>query len=82
MIRTDELRRGRSQIQFSLAALGDTKLQPRIVPRSRAISVAQSATNPYELNLSGIQVLLGLLVGVCFVSLFVWGLVRYLLFAQ
>jgi len=45
------------------------------------LSVAQRAVAPFEINLTGSQLLVGLMFGLCLVSLFAWVFVRYWLFA-
>jgi uncharacterized membrane protein YccC len=80
MVRTNEIRKGDGQIEFSLAALEATQLQPRARAMNRRPSVAERALTPYEVSINGIQVLIGLAFGMCFVSLFVWGVVRHWLF--
>ncbi len=82
MIRSDEFRKGEGPIQFSLAALESTRLQPRRRAMNEDVAVAERAITPFEINLSGSQLLVGLAFGLCMVSLFAWGVVRYWLFAQ
>ena len=81
MIHADELREGDGQIQFSLAALDAGKLRPKPRVMNKGVAVARGAVSPYEINLSGSQLLVWLMVGLCFVSLFAWGFVRHVVFA-
>lgn len=46
------------------------------------LPVAPRDVVPYEISLSGSQVLVGLMVGLCLISLCVWTVVRYWLFAK
>lgn len=77
-----EIRTAEGQNPFLLTGLGDVKRQVKISPRDRGRAVAQAAVATRELNLTGMQVLTGMVFGVCLVSLFIWGFVRHLLFAQ
>lgn len=81
MVRTHEVRKAEDQIQFSLAALGEERLQPKTFDRDRARPVAEAAV-PQQVNVDGVKLLIGMAFGICLVSLFVWGFVRHLLFAQ
>jgi hypothetical protein len=82
MIRSDEFRKGEGQIQFSLAALESTRLRPGRRVRNEDVAVAERAITPYEINLSGSQLLVGLVFGLCMVCLFAWGVARYWLLGQ
>jgi len=79
MIRADEFRGGKNQIQFSLAALEGGRLRPK----ARAVkqAVAERALRPGEIVLSGPQVIAGIMFALSFMTLFAWGFVRYWLFA-
>lgn len=77
-----EVRTGEGHNPFLLAGLEDVQRQVKISPRDRGRAVAQAAVAPRELNLTGMQVLAGMVFGICLVTLFVWGFVRHLLFAQ
>ena len=82
MIRTDELRKSEGQIQVSLAALEGSRLGPKARAINEDLTGAKRAAAPYVLNLTGSQLLVGLMFGLCLVSLFTWGFVRHVLFAQ
>jgi hypothetical protein len=77
MIRADEIRKGNGQIQFSLAVLEATQLQPR-VKRSNANPSAWFTRN--GINLSGSQVLVGWLSALCAVGLLLWAIIQLWLF--
>jgi hypothetical protein len=81
MIRADEIRPGDAQIQFSLAALQGVRLQPKSQNVNAAKAIAQPASRPNEITLSGPQVLAGVIFALSFMTLFAWGFVRYWLFA-
>jgi len=82
MIRTDEVRRGEGQIQFALAALGENRLRSKSdAPHEVAPAVAPSIDRN-GINLSHTQLLIAFLFALSLTSLFVWGWVRYWLFAQ
>jgi len=73
MIRAGEIRKGNGQIQFSLAVLEATQLQPR-VKLSNANS-SRSFTRS-ESNLSGSQVLVGSLSALSKVCLLLWAIIK------
>jgi hypothetical protein len=73
MIRAGEIRKGNGQIQFSLAVLEATHLQPR-VKLSNANPSPSSTRN--EINLSGSQVLVGALSALCTVGLLLWAIIK------
>lgn len=56
--------------------------QPRAYSRERERVVARAIAVPQEVNLSGMQVLAGMAFGIALVSMFVWGFIRHVLFAQ
>jgi hypothetical protein len=82
MIRIDEIRKGDGQIQFSLAAIEGARLRTRARAMNERVAAAERAITPNEINLSGSQLLVGLVSGLCLVSLFAWGVVRVWLFRQ
>ena len=69
-------------MQNSLAVLEGTRLQPRAGAINRDLSVNEPALRPFELNLSGSPLLLGLTAALGSMSLFVWALVRLWLFGR
>src|ERR1700751_842863 len=73
MIRTDEVRKGNGQIEFTLAVLGAPQLRPKL-KLSNAIP-APSFT-PNEINLSGSQVLVGWLSALCTAGLLSWAIIK------
>jgi hypothetical protein len=77
MIRTDEIRKGNGQIQFSLTVLDTTRLRPRL--NVGTAKPASSFTSD-GVNLSGSQVLVGSLSALCAVSLLIWAIIRLWLF--
>jgi hypothetical protein len=82
VLRANELRKGKGQIEFSVAVLEGAKLWPsRSTVNPKTVTI-QRPGPPYELNLSGAQVVVGLALGFCSVVLLTWGLIRHWLFAQ
>ena len=71
-----------SEIRLSLTALNAAPLLPtaRVVEEESA--VAQGAVDFRRIEISGSQVLIGFLLGLCLVWLFVAGIVRFWLFAR
>jgi hypothetical protein len=82
MVRTNETRRGEDQIQFALSVLGGTRLQRPRRTGNGITRVVERAASPYELNISGSQLLIWFLLCSSLLSLFAWGLLRFWLFAQ
>lgn len=82
MVGTDEVRKNQDQIQFSLAALGEERLQPKAYARNSGRAVGQAAVATQTLELDGIKLLIGMAFGVCLVSMFFWGFFRHWLFLQ
>jgi hypothetical protein len=78
----NEVQETGSEIRLSLAAMNDAPLLPtaRVVDEESA--VAQGAVDFRRLEISGSQVLIGFLLGLCLVWLFVAGIVRFCLFAR
>ena len=75
MIRVDEVRKSKGQIQFALAALGANSLQVK------AQKAAMTSTGEArQLSLSADRVLLGLAAAVGFMGIFLWALIRLWLF--
>jgi hypothetical protein len=81
MIRDNEYREGRDQLQFALTSLGRHELQRRQAVATRAVAVAQSAVLPNEIQLSGMRVLIAMACTAGFAGVFLWVFVRYWLFA-
>jgi len=77
MIRSDEIRKGNGQIQFSLTVLDTTRLRPRLNVCSA--KPASSFING-GISLSGSQVLVGSLSALCAVGLLIWAIIRLWLF--
>jgi len=73
MIRAGEIRKGNGQIQFSLAVLETTQLQPRV--KLRNANPSPSFTRN-EINLSGSQVLVGSLSALCTVGMVSWAIIK------
>ena len=73
MIRAGEIRKGNGQIQFSLAVLKATQLQPRV-------KLPSPSFTRNEINLSGSQVLVGWLSALCTVGLLLWAFIKLWLF--
>jgi hypothetical protein len=82
MIRTDEVRGSEGQIQFALAALGEKRLRVKAGSTHEVAGDLEPSIDHYEINLSHSQLLIGFLLALSMTSLFVWGWVRYWLFAQ
>lgn len=77
MIRAGEIRKGNGQIQFCLAVLEATQLQPR-VKLSKANPSPSFTRN--EINLSGSQVLVGSSSALCTVGLLLGAIIKLWLF--
>jgi hypothetical protein len=77
MIRAEEIRKGDSQIQFSLKVLDYAQLQPR--SKIQTVDTAASAEEQ-GLILSGSQVLIGFLSALSGVFLLFWAFLRLWLY--
>jgi len=77
MIRAGEIRKGNSQIEFSLTVLDTTQLRPRLSV-GNAKPAPSFARN--EINLSGSQVFAGWLSTSCMVGLLLWAIIHLWLF--
>jgi hypothetical protein len=73
MIRADEIRNDDNQIRFALSALEIRPLRAKTRVRAGA---AVRAIEPYELNLSGSQLLVGSLSALCTVGLLLWAVLK------
>lgn len=78
----NEIQETGSEIRLSLTHLNAAPLLPaaRVVDKESA--VAQGAVDSRRLEISGLQVLLGFLLGLCLVWLSVAGVVRFWLFER
>ena len=77
MNRADEIRKGNGQIQFSLAVLTATRLQPGVKLSNTSLSASITRN---EINLSGSQVLVGWLSALSTVGLLLWAIIKLWLF--
>jgi len=82
MIRTDEIRPGEGQVQFALAVLGENRLRLKSKATHKVTPAVAPIIDRYEVTLSHSQLLIAFLFALSLTSLFVWGWVRYWLFAQ
>ena len=71
-----------TRIQLPLTAANAVPLLPTVRVVDEESAVAQGAVDFRRLEISGSQVLIGLLLGLCLVWLFVAGVVRFCLFAR
>ena len=76
MIRANEFRSGRRQLEFSVSALEGKLLVPAARPGPRALAAERPL--PAQINISGTQLLVGLTLGFGCVALFVWAFLRLL----
>jgi hypothetical protein len=77
MIRAEEIRKGDSQIQFSLQVLDYTQLQPK--PRIETVDTQASAAEEGVI-LSGSQVLMAFLTALSGMCLLFWAFLRLWLY--
>lgn len=82
MLYPDQIQAGREQVQFSLAVLDGARLQPLTTMPERSPAVTAPALRPYEINVSGSQVLVGVLSGLGAIGLLVWAVIRLWLFGE
>ena len=78
----NEIHETGSEIRHSLTALNAAPLLPTARVGDEESSVAQGAVDFRRLEISGSQVLIGFLLGLCLVWLSVAGVVRFWLFAR
>jgi hypothetical protein len=76
MIRVNEFRSGRGQLEFSVSALEGKILVPAAQPRGPRALVAERPLLPAQINISGTQLLVGLTLGFAGVALFVWAFLK------
>jgi len=81
MVRPYEFHKVETPLQFALTALGAAHLSPRSSVSSAKIAAAPRTVTPFEVNLSGFQVLVGLVFVSCVGSLLLWTFVRHWIFA-
>ena len=77
-----EVQRTDTEIRLSLTGVNASPLLPTVRVVDEESAVAQGAVDFRRLEISGSQVLIGLLLGLCLVWLFVAGIVRFCLFAR
>lgn len=78
MIRDDEFRSGRGQLEFSLSTLEGKLLVPAGQPRRPRVVAVERPLLPLEISISGTQLLVGLTLGFGCVALFVWAFLKLL----
>ena len=76
MLHADELQKGQNQIPFPLALLGVR--MPQAKSAKITSSTMEHAVQPYEVQVSGSQVLIGLVSALGSLSLFLWALKLWL----
>lgn len=76
MIRTDEIRKGDGQIQFSLAVLHSTQLRQLKVGDANPVP----SFTGNGINLFSSQVLVGSLSALCMIGLLLWAIIELWLF--
>lgn len=72
MLHADELQKGQNQIPFPLALLESVRM-----PQAKSAKITSSmeyAGQPYQVQVSGSQVLIGLVSALGSLSLFLWAL--------
>jgi len=79
MIAPGEVRQVAGQIEFPLAAQEDTKVRPK--PAFARLDQS-AAMAPFEINLSGAQILAGFASALFFVAVVSWALIKLWLFEQ
>jgi hypothetical protein len=80
MLRAGELRKGQEQIQFSLAALQEARLRPRVDRIATKVVAAERILPIHALNLSGSQILVAVVSALVSTGLFAWAVIRLWLF--
>lgn len=80
MLQTEGFRNGDAQIPFSVAVLEGTR--PRVKQANHNFPAAEGALRPYEVHLSGRQVLLGSTAALGSVAMFMWVLIKLWLFGR
>jgi hypothetical protein len=80
MLQAQQARNSHSHIPFSLTVLEAERLRPAAKPANPNLSVAEATLRPYEVNLSGTQVLLGSAAVLGSIASFLWVLVKLWLF--
>ena len=82
MIRADEIRDGSGQIPFSMAALKDTRVQPKMFSNNEGLAVAMPNIARGEINISGSQLLVGFTSALSLTGLLLWAFLRLWLFER
>lgn len=77
-----EVQRTDTEIQLSLTGVNAAPLLPTVRVVDEESAAVQGAVDFRRLEISGSQVLIGFLLGLCLVWLFVAGIVRFCLFAR
>ena len=78
MLHADELQKSQNQIPFPLALLESVRM-PQAKSAKITSSTMEHAVQPYEVQVSGSQVLIGLVSALGSLSLFLWALRLWLL---
>jgi hypothetical protein len=78
MIRINEFHSGQRQLKSSVITLEDKLLVPIAQSRGPRAVAAERPLLPFEINISGTQLLMGLTLAFGCVALFVWAFLRLL----
>jgi hypothetical protein len=78
MIRINGFRSGERQLEFSVATLEGKVVVPAAQSRMPRAVAAERPLLPFEVNISGTQLLVGLTLGFAGVALFVWAFLKLL----
>ncbi len=83
MIAPSEVREGAGQIEFPLAAPVPAQEGRKVRPKPASARLDQNAAvAPFEINLSGAQILAGFASALSFVAIVLWTLIKLWLFEQ
>ena len=80
--RANELRQGGTEMDITLSALHVASLRPTIEVPPRDAKPLKPPVPPFELTISGTQVLLALATVLALTALFLWVVVHYWIFGH
>ena len=80
--RPNELRQGGTKMDFTLSVLHATSFRPTIEAAPRNAKRAKPPVRPFELTISGTQLLLALATALALTTLLLWVVVHYWIFGH
>jgi hypothetical protein len=80
MLHANQVQAVQDHVPFSISVPEGARLQPIAIPAEESLAATARPVRPYEINVSGLQVLLAFLSGLGSIGLLVWAVIKLWLF--